>query len=1045
MRKKTFFLFIVLAIVSFSFVSSEVCCFYPSNGICSERVPSNVCTENSGIVVGSSCSSSAECSMGCCVLGLGVKYTTRRQCELDSLSGGFQVDWRPLSEDQCSNLASSGVMGACVYNYDFCSYTKKENCRGTDKIFYEGKLCSDPSLKTRCSKTDRTKCFEDGNIYFVDSCGNRDSLVQECKYSEGFICVQNTSKKAICKSLNCVDKWGNKRKNGESWCIGLDGNVLTDDVRGAEFKKTDEKLPAFNDAVGSRFFRQVCIDGEIVTEPCADYRNEVCIPMDGGAKCVANWGDACYDANVVDEVTGENKIEDCDPEWCYITRLDDCIQFQGEETIYCGQQRKDWRNLPQAQAGKNLMEVSSPLLQDLNLRMCVPKIAPGSDISSKIIGSEKSGAGICSLGDYSRNIGFKRSKRDEYYYLYPKLSTCNSTGNFAWGCGGIFSLSYSDWSEYDGWTWKCETNSNNPIASPLWKDRCGDENDDGCLGAACIKSGQKKALPINNPGVTSFLSKRLVGISDCAGDSNWVGASGSIAPLSIEEIPCKYTGGEKHRWEITCYYSFKAKPWRPPSSGNCSLCGADGLPCSEYRCKAIGKNCEYKEPRGIDTGVCVSSNDFSGPVISISQDPPNPIPPYSSVKITITTNEDSYCKFDFKSGGVNIENMKYETDSKFGKTHEFILSAPRAAIDNEDIQAYPFLTRDGKYEIFIMCEDSAGNANQKVHQLEVMKTPDEIPPSILEFVPPSNSFVEFNRTTKRIRFKLNEPAECRWDFDGGKAYGEMGLARVINEEGEEEVISQNDFACDNEINEETTAKGYWCEGELRNITTVVGNSTKFYIKCKDQPWLEGKENQYYKRNENQRAFEYSLRPSMALEIVDFSPKGEYITGSDKQNLSIQLKTANGVERGKAECKWKLKINNISSAWKFFNRTNSTTHTDVILNLVEGDYEISVQCEDAAGNLAQDKYSLVVIIDKEPPKLLRVYNDKGNLKIVLNEKATSCKFLNSLGCAFVAQNGTTMSRIKDNEFTTGLKKGQLYYIRCEDVFGNSACYPEIFVH
>ena len=66
----------------------------------------------------------------------------------------------------------------------------------------------------------------------------------------------------VCRDLNCRDKL-KIRTNGESWCV------------------YDGKVGNGNDVVGSRHFRELCVNGEIQTEPCADYRKEICVETGG--------------------------------------------------------------------------------------------------------------------------------------------------------------------------------------------------------------------------------------------------------------------------------------------------------------------------------------------------------------------------------------------------------------------------------------------------------------------------------------------------------------------------------------------------------------------------------------------------------------------------------------------------------------------------------------------------------------------------------------------------------------------------------------------
>lgn len=384
-----------------------------------------------------------------------------------------------------------------------------------------------------------------------------------------------------------------------------------------------------------------------------------------------------------------------------------------------------------------------------------------------------------------------------------------------------------------------------------------------------------------------------------------------------------------------------------------------------------------------------------------------------------------------------MEGLRYETDGKFGREHKFSLSVPGRAEGDEDIEEYPLLTRDGQYKLFVRCEDAAGNYNINAYivNLEVMDTPDGVPPEILGFVPSSNSFVKFNTSTKEIRFELNEPADCRWDFQD-ISYDEMG-------ESDAEGVNSNQFSCDSDISGKTIANGYWCSGTLTNISTNVSIPTKYYIRCKDQPMLEGRENDIYKRNVNGQSEEYVLRASSPLEISDVYPTpGDFIIGGNVPNITYVVKTKNGAERGKAVCRWRYNLGEIRTSWQPFGTTNSSNHEQVLTDLQTANYQIEVFCEDSAGNEAEGKFQLNILVDGSPPELTRVYNNRGNLFIHLSESA-SCRFITNGGCYKVASNGTLMSS-QDNDlsFSANLVKGAPYYIRCEDIFGNSRCFGDI---
>jgi len=1070
MKLKLFAIFGIFVFFSFAFVSANGCCYYESSGICSQNVEKAVCDNARGVwTFGSSCNR-AECKLGCCILGTMFRFITDRTCQIESLARGFTKSWQESSSlDSCYALVSQKEMGACIYNSDSCNYVKKDRCMS--KNFHVDKLCSDSSLNTRCKKTSKTRCFEDG-VYHLDSCGNQDELVQICNYEKGFICRQKSSNEAFCKNLNCDTI---EKKNGESWCVGLNGKKYSNlDVRRIGIGQTNLYPELFVTNVGSEFFKQSCIDGEVVTEPCAPYRSEVCVSDGVQARCIANLGADCYSANL-DEPLLSTKNSDvgkyvngvwtnqpyysyvdydsCDPEWCYVWRALDCVKSdEGGGQTLCGQERWNRGVYPQFSNERGDGEFASATLADLSLNRCVPKIPIGHDISIKGFGDDV--GGYCSMADFSANTWLDHDMGSRRWFIKSSdtHNTFVSKSEGRYGNAGLISLNPIHWRFYDEGelTWNLNVPENK---NPLYLDSSNSCWIDWSCGSSFLirrslvqfRSAISKGKLVD-PILIKLLNKRAsIGFGDCAGSLNFIGEKGSISNYPFSN------SARGQRDDLLLFsFSFTTRSFRPPSSGDCDQCGKMDLPCSEYRCNALGRNCEYKEPRGIDSGVCISSNDFRPPVISHSQNPSEEIPPFSPVVITLTTDEDSYCKFDFGSVDGTIEGLRYETSGEFARKHTFVLNVPGRARYDDDFPELPLLTRDGNYTLFVRCEDGAGNYNVNPYlvPLNVMDTPDGLPANILEFYPLTNSFVKYNTTEKEIRFKLNEPAECRWDFED-KEYKQMGEMISLDFNGEENssFLNSNQFFCRGLSNEDLF-QGYFCSKTLTNVTLEIGRSTKYFIRCKDQPWLE--ENNpnpaYYSRNVNQRSFEYVLRPSLALEIFDHYPfSGVFVVGGSVGNITYTLTTKGGAERGKASCEWRIKTGEIRTSWQSFDKTNSSNHEMVLTSLQTADYSIESRCEDIAGNRANLTTQLNIVMDTNPPEINRLYNDRGNLKISLNEKA-NCKFVTKTGCHTVFANGTLMFGSADRtEFTTNLVKATPYFIRCEDDFGNSRCFRDIIFY
>jgi hypothetical protein len=136
-------------------------------------------------------------------------------------------------------------------------------------------------------------------------CGNCDYLLgTRCAAWDSYL-GGPVSGDNYCQRTECEDRNGNPRINGESWCV------------------RDKGYGDGLDKVGSRYFREVCVDGQIKVEPCADYRNEIC--LDGSI-----------------ELEGEDDFETAA---CRVNRWQDCTS-QIEEEDCADIDRRDCMWLP---------------------------------------------------------------------------------------------------------------------------------------------------------------------------------------------------------------------------------------------------------------------------------------------------------------------------------------------------------------------------------------------------------------------------------------------------------------------------------------------------------------------------------------------------------------------------------------------------------------------------------------------------------------------------------------------------------------------------
>jgi hypothetical protein len=320
-------------------------CYDSEEGICMGNTPQNVCNENGGTWDEREVEEVPQCQLGCCVIADQAAFVPLVRCKRLSTLFGVENDYRSGITDEVSCIAEAQAqdVGACVYERDFenvCEFTTRGDCGASDEVevvtqnvtldisssktFYKDYLCSAEELNTACARQTDTDCYQ-GDVYWIDSCGNRENVYSSdktkswnngrvaddaevcpanngddincgnCDYLLGTRCEEfdgliggPAGGDHYCQKTECIDREGDKRINGESWCV------------------YDAGYGDGGDRVGSRYYRELCVDGEVKVEPCSDFRNEVCLEGSiettegdfGTAACRVNrWQDCVMQAD----------------------------------------------------------------------------------------------------------------------------------------------------------------------------------------------------------------------------------------------------------------------------------------------------------------------------------------------------------------------------------------------------------------------------------------------------------------------------------------------------------------------------------------------------------------------------------------------------------------------------------------------------------------------------------------------------------------------------------------------------------------------------
>ena len=336
-------------------------CYNSESGICMENTPQRVCDAGGGTWDSREIEQIPQCQLGCCVIADQAAFVSLVRCKRLSTLFGIENNYRTdiNSEVDCIATAQAQDVGACVYEMDFeriCKFTTRDDCgAGNDveaveenlsniivdvsnkKKFYKDYLCSAEGLNTACAKQTSTTCYQ-GKVYWVDSCGNRENVYSankgvswnngriaepeevcagndgsekncgNCEYLLGSRCAKWEGLFGVgkpggsdyyCQKTECVDREGNKRMNGESWCVH------------------DDFVGEGMDMVGSRYYRELCVDGEVRVEPCADFRNEICLENSietslgefGTAACRVNRWQTCITIENKKDCTNPDKVD----------------------------------------------------------------------------------------------------------------------------------------------------------------------------------------------------------------------------------------------------------------------------------------------------------------------------------------------------------------------------------------------------------------------------------------------------------------------------------------------------------------------------------------------------------------------------------------------------------------------------------------------------------------------------------------------------------------------------------------------------------------
>jgi hypothetical protein len=485
----------------------------------------------------------------------------------------------------------------------------------------------------------------------------------------------------------------------------------------------------------------------------------------------------------------------------------------------------------------------------------------------------------------------------------------------------------------------------------------------------------------------------------------------------------------KEEREIT----FECVAWEPPKGGqDCAECGEEGLPCSEYRCRSLGRACELLNP-GTDEEICAwrNRNDVTPPEIrpwdEILQEeykykpetrisPPDRgveivgretegcVQPFTPLRFGVNLDEPARCKIDLERKE-DYEEMQYHFGgSSLAKyNHSQIMSIPAMNASEEA----PVIETGENMTMYVRCEDANGNSNKGnfVFQFCVDQGPDATAPLIIPSISDNSPFAH-GLTSIDFNIETNELAKCRWSHLD-QSYDKM----------------ENDFTCPDDIKNFNTRGFYDCKTDLTGLEDNTENV--FYIKCEDSAG-----------NVNRESVKRTFVGTQSLGIDWAKPNNVAIRdNTDSVKVTFEAKTIGGYNEGEAFCEYKPTEG--GDYIRFFYETGEMTyqHSQDLWFDAGGDYNYTIQCMDFGGNIDTKNITFTVVRDISIPAVVRTYYEEGRLKIVTSEDG-ECVYSND-DCRYEFDDGIAMltpQAIQNTHFTDW-DVAKIFYIKCKDSFEN----------
>jgi hypothetical protein len=1035
---------------------------------------------------------------GACVYQIGEEKTCEfnTEAECNKIVGskfheGFLCS-HPSFEADCEKQQTINCEDGKIYWFDFCGNRENvyEGNSESEKIeSWNGGVVKEKGAEV-CS-VDLT------NKNSLESCGNCDRATSICKQTGiGEISVDEDN--FVCADLGCDEDGDGKNEwqNGESWCV-YEGQV-------GEYSK--EGVSVSSDIPGSSHYKKECNQGEITIDNCDIYRTQICAEnttqVNGvdfsRAKCRPNLGRTCFEIDDKDEckaepdcriqivdVTGDAQFAESEAlteEWWRMAGLSDAIKDSDLVDFL------SVKGLP----GSSLFGEESTVIDNIDIfyfEACVPKYPIGFNPSSK--SGWNNAEEICELAsvdcpvlqqyqakcvsrdpifgsciilekvylDYIANKECEKNK-DRFYQqmndFCVSLGDCagyiNTVGNYT----GRNSLR----TRYEGLNNAAKDDSSNDlpkyfgilssISAPyeIVLNLIADQRGEIVCTELTEEGVCEETLGEQGKSLLNFrkMSKTLGTISSLAAIAiNPYAIIGAIVALLIEVVVFQWQGGGKVGQIEADEIRFSCEPWEPPrQSQDCDQCNEGDLPCTEYKCWSLGKNCGVLPQDSVteDEPICVQTDaDPAAPVIEFESVEGGFIGTETTHGVSITNNSKvgewagcisggtlidfnlitdkdepnkfARCRWGYEMANYNeykdIWTGKSNSGIKWTKEHNFTIRLP--------YHENKYVDENGNFNLYLRCEGNQeyANINEYIVNFCVEPTPDILPPIIERFEPGNDGYLRYGAISlANLKLYTDEPVEsCKYSFTNNVLYENM----------------IEDLYC---FDSDVPQIEYECNfGEIFGLTE---QENKIYFKCND---THGNLMSTYT--------EYTISPSLGeLKISSTNPSGYYQVSSVDETYAVNLEvmtSGGGDGYGISRCYWNFSWIEYDSfadnrEHLFFN-TDSTIHNQE-LNLRSGNYNIPIRCEDDFDNEAHEIIEFELDIDNIAPEIATIYRS-GNSLVVTTHKESRCYYNNEgLSCNVDINNVSALMNPKSDlsiVHDVPWDSDKTYHVQCIDKLNN----------